>query len=122
MVLITIKVKRQLKRKETANYSLGSNPPWRPKWINNNRCNRSVSKSKTELPRGKEEIANKNNPKSNFKPSRNRSIKCLGSGQIASQYPNKSAMIMHGSGQVMNENESDINYMLELEDASEVMG
>jgi hypothetical protein len=56
-----------------------------------------------------------------FQPSRNRDIKCfkcLDSGHITSQCPNKWVMVMHDSGEVM----TDSDEMLESVDASDYDG
>lgn len=59
---MAMKAERQLKRKGATMYSSGSNPSWKLKWGNNNNYNRTdgaISKSKTESPSGKEEVARK---------------------------------------------------------------
>jgi hypothetical protein len=63
-----------------------------------------------------------NKPKVESQPSRNRDIKCfkcLGSGHIASQCPNRRVMIMRDNGEVMTESEDDSDGMPELVDASD---
>ena len=55
-----------------------------------------------------------------FQPQKNQDIKCfkcLGSGHIPSQCPNKRVMVMQDSGKVMSE--SDGGEMLELIDAND---
>uniref|UniRef100_A0A2N9FMN8 CCHC-type domain-containing protein n=1 Tax=Fagus sylvatica TaxID=28930 RepID=A0A2N9FMN8_FAGSY len=72
-------------------------------------------------PRGKDE-GTSNKPKVESQPSRNRDIKCfkcLGSGHIASQCPNRRVMIMRDNGEVMTESEDDSDGMPELVDASD---
>uniref|UniRef100_A0A2N9I282 CCHC-type domain-containing protein n=1 Tax=Fagus sylvatica TaxID=28930 RepID=A0A2N9I282_FAGSY len=79
------------------------------------------AKRKTEPPKGKDE-GTSNKPKVESQPSRNRDIKCfkcLGSGHIASQCPNRRVMIMHDNGEVMTESEDDSDGMPELVDASD---
>jgi hypothetical protein len=64
----------------------------------------------------------KNKPKVDFQPSRNRDIKCfkcLGSGHIASQCPNKRVMVMRDNGKVMTDSKDDSDEMPELVDASD---
>uniref|UniRef100_A0A2N9IPQ0 CCHC-type domain-containing protein n=1 Tax=Fagus sylvatica TaxID=28930 RepID=A0A2N9IPQ0_FAGSY len=70
---------------------------------------------------GKDE-GTSNKPKVESQPSRNRDIKCfkcLGSGHIASQCPNRRVMIMRDNGEVMTESEDDSDGMPELVDASD---
>uniref|UniRef100_A0A2N9H1S2 CCHC-type domain-containing protein n=1 Tax=Fagus sylvatica TaxID=28930 RepID=A0A2N9H1S2_FAGSY len=79
------------------------------------------AKRKTEPPKGKDE-GTSNKPKVESQPSRNRDIKCfkcLGSGHIASQCPNRRVMIMRDNGEVMTESEDDSDGMPELVDASD---
>uniref|UniRef100_A0A2N9GE28 Reverse transcriptase domain-containing protein n=1 Tax=Fagus sylvatica TaxID=28930 RepID=A0A2N9GE28_FAGSY len=79
------------------------------------------AKRKTEPPMGKDE-GTSNKPKVESQPSRNRDIKffkCLGSGHIASQCPNRRVMIMRDNGEVMTESEDDSDGMPELVDASD---
>uniref|UniRef100_A0A2N9FZ50 CCHC-type domain-containing protein n=1 Tax=Fagus sylvatica TaxID=28930 RepID=A0A2N9FZ50_FAGSY len=77
-------------------------------------------KRKTEPPKGKDE-GTSNKPKVESQPSRNRDIKCfkcLGSGHIASQCPNRRVMIMRDNGEVMTESKDDSDGVPELVDAS----
>uniref|UniRef100_A0A2N9H2J3 Retrotransposon gag domain-containing protein n=1 Tax=Fagus sylvatica TaxID=28930 RepID=A0A2N9H2J3_FAGSY len=79
------------------------------------------AKRKTEPPMGKDEETS-NKPKVESQLSRNRDIKCfkcLGSGYIASQCPNRRVMIMRDNGEVMTESEDDSDGMPELVDASD---
>uniref|UniRef100_A0A2N9FCF4 CCHC-type domain-containing protein n=1 Tax=Fagus sylvatica TaxID=28930 RepID=A0A2N9FCF4_FAGSY len=118
MVHMAIKVERQLKRKGTARYTSVSNTTWKSKWDKNDPAE---AKRKTEPPMGKDE-GTSNKPKVESQPSRNRDIKCfkcLGSGHIASQCPNRRVMIMRDNGEVMTESEDDSDGMPELVDASD---
>jgi len=115
MVHMAMKVDRQLKRKGASRYILVSSTPWKPKWDRNDRA---VVKGKAEPPKEKDKRTSKNKPKVGFQPSRNRDIKCfkcLGSGHIASQCPNKWVMVMRDNGEVM----IDSDEMPELVDASD---
>uniref|UniRef100_A0A2N9JAA8 Reverse transcriptase n=1 Tax=Fagus sylvatica TaxID=28930 RepID=A0A2N9JAA8_FAGSY len=88
------------------------------KWDRNDSAE---AKRKTEPPKGKDE-GTSNKPKVESQPSRNRDIKCfkcLGSGHIASQCPNRRVMIMRDNGEVMTESEDDSDGMPELVDASD---
>uniref|UniRef100_A0A2N9FJK7 CCHC-type domain-containing protein n=1 Tax=Fagus sylvatica TaxID=28930 RepID=A0A2N9FJK7_FAGSY len=117
MVHMAMKVERQLKRKGTARYTSVSNTTWKSKWDRNDPAE---AKRKTEPPKGKDGTSNK--PKVESQPSRNRDIKCfkcLGSGHIASQCPNRRVMIMRDNGEVMTESEDDNDGMPELVDASD---
>ena len=81
----------------------------------------AVPKAKTKTSKGKEEASTKNKGKSDSQPSRNRDIKCfkcLKIGHIASQCPNKRAMILHNNGEVVTRGESDYS-MPSLEVASD---
>uniref|UniRef100_A0A2N9FWY1 CCHC-type domain-containing protein n=1 Tax=Fagus sylvatica TaxID=28930 RepID=A0A2N9FWY1_FAGSY len=118
MVHMAMKVERQLKRKGTARYTSVSNTTWKSKWDKNDPAE---TKRKTEPPMGKDE-GTSNKPKVESQPSRNRDIKCfkcLGSGHIASQCPNRRVMIMRDNGEVMTESEDDSDGMPELVDASD---
>ena len=118
MVHMAMKVERQLKRKGTARYTSVSNTTWKSKWDRNDSAE---AKRKTEPPKGKDE-GTSNKPKVESQPSRNRDIKCfkcLGSGHIASQCPNRWVMIMRDNGEVMTESEDDSDGMPELVDASD---
>jgi hypothetical protein len=114
-----MKVERQLKRKGPARYTSVSSTHWKPKWDRNDQA---VVKGKAEPPKGKYEGTSKNKPKVDFQPSRNRDIKCfkcLGSGHIASQCPNKRVMVMQDNGEVMTDSEDGSDEMPELVDASD---
>ncbi|KAG2411297.1 hypothetical protein I3760_Q013700, partial [Carya illinoinensis] len=118
MVHMAMKVERQLKRKGTSRYTSVSSTPSKPKW---EKDDQAVTKAKTEPPKGNDEGTSKK-PKLASQPSRNRDIKCfkcLGSGHIASQYPNKCVMIMRDNGEVMIASEDDCDEIPELEDASD---
>jgi hypothetical protein len=118
MVHMAMKVERQLKRKGTARYTSVSNTTWKSKWHWNDSAE---VKRKTEPPKGKDE-GTSNKPKVESQPSRNRDIKCfkcLGSGHIASQCPNRRVMIMRDNGEVMTKSEDDSDGMPELVDASD---
>uniref|UniRef100_A0A2N9H8I9 CCHC-type domain-containing protein n=1 Tax=Fagus sylvatica TaxID=28930 RepID=A0A2N9H8I9_FAGSY len=81
----------------------------------------SHQKRKTEPPKGKDE-GSSNKPKVESQPSQNRDIKCfkcLGSGHIASQCPNRRVMIMRDNGEVMTESKESSDGMPELVDASD---
>uniref|UniRef100_A0A2N9H3G2 CCHC-type domain-containing protein n=1 Tax=Fagus sylvatica TaxID=28930 RepID=A0A2N9H3G2_FAGSY len=118
MMHMAMKVERQLKRKGTARYTSVSNTTWKSKGDKNDPAE---AKRKTEPPMGKDE-GTSNKPKVESQPSRNRDIKCfkcLGSGHIASQCPNRRVMIMRDNGEVMTESEDDSDGMPELVDASD---
>jgi hypothetical protein len=118
MVHMAMKVERQLKRKGTARYTSVSNTTWKSKWDRNDSAE---AKRKTEPPKGKDE-GTSNKPKVESQPSRNRDIKCfkcLGSGHIASQCPNRRVMIMRDNREVRTESEDDSDEMPELVDASD---
>jgi hypothetical protein len=119
MVHMAMKVERQLKRKGAARYTSVSSTPWKPKWDRNDQA---IVKAKAETPKGKDEGTSKNKPKEDFQPLRNRDIKCfkcLGSGHITSQCPNKQVMVMQDNREVMIDSEDDSDEMPELVDAGD---
>jgi hypothetical protein len=118
MVHMAMKVERQLKRKGTARYTSVSSTTWKSKWDRNDPAE---AKRKTEPPKSKDEGPS-SRPKVESQPSRNRDIKCfkcLGSGHIASQCPNRRAMILRDNGEVMTESEGDSDGVPELVDDSD---
>ncbi|CAA3032127.1 probable LRR receptor-like serine threonine-kinase At3g47570, partial [Olea europaea subsp. europaea] len=93
-----------------------------PKWDNNNKGHETVPKGRNEWLKGKEEGASKTVPKVESQPSRSKDIKCfryLGSGHIASQCPNKRAMVLLDNGEVVSKSEGDYDHMLTLEEEFE---
>jgi len=111
MVHMAMKVERQLKRKETAMYTSVSSTPWKPKWDRNDQA---IVKEKAEPPKEKDERTSKNKPKVDFQPSRNRYIKCfkcLGSGHVVSECPNKWVMVIRDNEEVMTDSEDDSDEM-----------
>jgi hypothetical protein len=107
---MAMKVERELKRKWTARYTSVSNTTWKSKWDRNDPAE---AKRKSEPPKGKDE-GTSNKPKVESQPSPNRDIKCfkcLGSGHIPSQCPNRRVMIMRDNGEVMIESEDDSDVM-----------
>ncbi|XP_042992210.1 uncharacterized protein LOC122318677, partial [Carya illinoinensis] len=121
MVHMAMKVERQLKRKGTARYTSVPSTTWKSKWDRNDP---TEAKRKIEPPKGKDEGPS-SKAKVESQPSRNRDIKCfkcLGSGHIASQCPNRRVMIMRDNGEVMTESEDDRDGVPELVDASDDEG
>jgi hypothetical protein len=118
MVHMAMKVERPLKRKGTARYTSVSSTTWKSKWDRNDPAE---VKRKTEPPKGKDEGTN-NKLKVESQSSRNRDIKCfkcLGSGHIVSQCPNRRVMIMRDNEEVMTESEDDSDGVPELVDSSD---
>ena len=107
VVHMATKVERQLKRKGTRSFqNLGSSTSWKSNW---RKDKWAVLKSKTEIPKRREEAPSVNKGKTESQ-TRNRDIKCfrcLGVGHIASQCPNKRTMIARVDGEVETESESD---------------
>ena len=71
-------------------------------------------KSKAKLPKHKNVGSSKETGKFEPQLSKNRDIKCfkcLGRGHIASQCPNKHAMILRSNGDVETESESDDDFV-----------
>ncbi|XP_031392286.1 uncharacterized protein LOC116204335 [Punica granatum] len=113
MVSMAMKAERQLKRGRPAKHESGSysgSSNWKSKW---GASSRPVEKPKSNAERSmsKSQGDNKERGNSTSQPQKNRDIKCfrcLGFGHIASQCPNKRAMIMLDSGEIeTKEEESD---------------
>ncbi|KAH9792628.1 Endonuclease [Citrus sinensis] len=119
MVHMAMKVERQLKKKGSTRTNLGSSSSWKSKWSKDEKV---VSKPKIEPIKDHKEGGNQSKGKSESQHSRNRDIKCfkcLGTGHIASQCPNKRVMILRDDGDVETESESDDDPMPPLEDAND---
>ena len=122
MVHMDMKVERQLKRKRTAKSYSVSTSTWKSNWGSIENHDGAVSKSKNEPFKAKKDVTGKNNGKTDSQPNHNRDIKCLkclGSGHIASQYPNKRVMIMCDNWEVETASEGDSDDMPPLEDISD---
>ncbi|XP_031402590.1 uncharacterized protein LOC116212157 [Punica granatum] len=110
IVSMAMKVERQLKRGRPAKHEGGSysgSSNWKSKW---GASSRPVEKPKSnaEKSMSKSQGDNKERGNSTSQPQKNRDIKCfrcLGSGHIASQCPNKRVMIMLDSGEIETEEE-----------------
>ncbi|KAH9668398.1 Endonuclease [Citrus sinensis] len=119
MVHMAMKVERQLKKKGSTRTNLGSSSSWKSKWSKDEKV---VSKPQIEPIKDHKEGGNQSKGKSDSQHSRNRDIKCfkcLGTGHIASQCPNKRVMILRDNGDVETESESDDDPMPPLEDAND---
>ncbi|XP_052197121.1 uncharacterized protein LOC127804307 [Diospyros lotus] len=115
MLHVAIKVERQLKRKGASKFNSGSSSSFvKQNWKKEDKTDsKGVSK-------GKDEASTKGKGKTDSQTSRNRDIKCfkcLGTGHIASQCPNKRVMIVKNN-KVVTDGESDES-MPSLEDASD---
>ena len=98
MVHMAMKVERQLKKKGSTRTNLGSSSLWKSKW---SKDEKAISKPKIEPFKDHKEGGNQSKGKSDSQHSRNRDIKCfkcLGTGHIASQCPNKRVMILKDDG------------------------
>ncbi|KAK9177819.1 hypothetical protein WN943_027008 [Citrus x changshan-huyou] len=119
MVHMAMKVERQFKKKGSTRTNLGSSSSWKSKWSKDEKV---VSKPKIEPIKDHKEGGNQSKGKSDSQHSRNRDIKCfkcLGTGHIASQCPNKRVMILRDDGDVETESKSDDDPMPPLEDAND---
>ncbi|XP_042446416.1 uncharacterized protein LOC122031363 [Zingiber officinale] len=114
VVHMAMKVERQLKKgvRSTSKYEAASSFPWKQKWGSSKPTEKAVSKSKGEMNVAKTQPSNKDRGNSSSQPQRNRDIKCfrcLGSGHIASQCPNKRSMIILDNGEIETEEEDEGN-------------
>ncbi|KAH9734857.1 hypothetical protein KPL71_017535 [Citrus sinensis] len=119
MVHMAMKMEQQLKKKGSIRTNLGSSSSWKSKWSKDEKV---VSKPKIELIKDHKEGGNQSKGKYDSQHSRNRDIKCfkyLETSHIASQCPNKRAMILRDDGDVEIESESDDDPMPSLEDAND---
>ncbi|XP_042446414.1 uncharacterized protein LOC122031361 [Zingiber officinale] len=123
---MAMKVERQLKKGvlSSSKYEATSSSPWKQKWASSKPTEKAVSKSKGERNVGKTQPSNKDRGNSSSQPQRNRDIKCfrcLGSGHIASQCPNKRSMIILDNGEIETEEEDEGNESTpSVEDTSDV--
>lgn len=123
VVHMAMKVERQLKRggRSTSKAEASGSASWKSKWVSSSKSDEKADYK----PKGdttKIQTNNKDRGKISSEPQRNRDIKCfrcLGSGHIASQCPNKRTMIMMENGDIETEGE-DNGSMLPLEDTSDV--
>ncbi|XP_042448964.1 uncharacterized protein LOC122033874 [Zingiber officinale] len=126
VVHMAMKVERQLKKgvRSSSKYEAASLSPWKQKWGPSKPTEKAVSKSKGETNVAKTQSSNKDRGNSSSQPQRNRDIKCfrcLGSGHIASQCPNKRSMIILDNGEIETEEEDEGNGSTpSVEDTSDV--
>ncbi|XP_042448962.1 uncharacterized protein LOC122033873 [Zingiber officinale] len=126
VVHMAMKVERQLKKgvRSSSKYEAMSSSPWKQKWGSSKPTEKEVSKSKGETNVAKTQPSNKDRGNSSSQPQRNRDIKCfrcLGSGHIASQCPNKRSMIILDNGEIKTEEEDEGNESTpSVEDTSDV--
>ncbi|XP_042404734.1 uncharacterized protein LOC121994921 [Zingiber officinale] len=126
VVHMAMKVERQLKKgvRSSSKYEAASSSPWKQKWGSSKPTEKAVSKSKGETNVAKTQPSNKDRGNSSSQPQRNYDIKCfrcLGSGHIASQCPNKRSMIILDNGEIETEEEDEGNESTpSVEDTSDV--
>ncbi|KAF7839264.1 uncharacterized protein G2W53_007746 [Senna tora] len=103
MVHMAIKVEKQLKRKGFSKFNSGASSSLKQNWKKGERT------FQQETTKGKEEASSKSKGIYDSQTSRNRDIKCfkcLGSGHISSQCPNKRVMILKDR-EVMTDDDND---------------
>ncbi|RDY08765.1 hypothetical protein CR513_06970, partial [Mucuna pruriens] len=108
-----VQVEKQLKSKSSSKFASSSCSSWRSNWKNNkvvtNPKEDVVAKYSHALPKGKI------NTDTSYRAHDIKCFKCQGVEHIASQCPNKRALIMIDNGEVENERSSD-NEIPPLED------
>src|SRR5215470_9822718 len=112
-----IQVERQLKSRSSSKFSSSSSSSWRSNWKNN----KAVPNPKENVKAKQFIVAPKGKTETNSS-SRSRDIKCFrcqGVGHIASECPNKRAMILLDNGDIESVSSSD-DEMPSLEDCSDV--
>lgn len=112
-----VQVEKQLKSKTSSKFSSSSSTSWKSNWKNN----KAISHPKENV-KAKSTMASSKGKSETNSSSRSRDIKCFrcqGIGHIASECPNKRAMILLDNGDIESVSSSDDEMPL-LEDCSDV--
>ena len=116
MVHMAIKIENQLKRRgNSTRKNPNSGSSWRPNFV---KKEEKQATAKPKIKQKQEVTSHGNQGKSNSSTIRNRDIKCFkcqGRGYIASQYPNKSVMILRDNGEIESDDKDDTESMPPLE-------
>ncbi|KAF7838912.1 hypothetical protein G2W53_007394 [Senna tora] len=126
LVHMAMKVERPLKKggRSSSKFETGGSTNWKTKWdYSSKQEEKGGWKQKGEKVVAKGSNDNKEKGSSSTQSQRNRDIKCfrcLGSGHIASQFPNKRTMIMMENGEIETEGEGENDSMPSLEEDNEV--
>ncbi|RDX94082.1 hypothetical protein CR513_23572, partial [Mucuna pruriens] len=112
-----IQVERQLKSKSSSRFTSSSNSSWRSNWRNN----KVVANPKEDVKAKYSNVPPKGkiNPNTSYRSRDIKCFRCQGVGHIASQCPNKRAMVIRDNGEIESESSSD-DEIPPLEDYSDV--
>ena len=121
MIHMAVKIENQLKRRGS-NMRPSQNPSTSAWKANQWKKDEKQPNTRPKTEQKQEESSHRNQGKSDSSTTRNRDIKCFkcqGRVHIASQRPNKRAMVMRDNGEIETDGDSDNDSMPSLEDADD---